>query len=310
MSSPPSHARSFGLYQGVAILDVTADLCVVDQRSRSRSRIRNLATTVSELAPEEEIKILEDAVTQLESEKDSKPSDLLITLLQLGEAYLQNGQTVKADQALRRVQKGRVNVWGWDHAGSIACVKSLVKVFEVNNDFDAIRETLDEAIIGVSRALGREHPWALELQNDAGYFFMKIQELDLAKAMFEKAARGAVHVLGQDHRCTLMTKCNEALVSYFQGDLNPAYEVFERSYEFWKDRYGTEGEELLELARQLIRFCFETENAHAGHDICRELGIGRKSQVMSDFHLLNKNSTGTLLHQYSPPVQPSPVLSH
>lgn len=222
---------------------------------------------------EQEVKVLE-----AEAERSSYHGyRFLETLLRLGTAYFENGQIEEAEGAILRVRKDMAKIWGWEHRLSQRCVWCLTKIYIARDDLDAAVSLYSEAIDGVRRALGSQHPWTSQLQNTAGCLHVKRRDWAQAATLFEQSLTAKKTVFGVEHRATLKTELNLALVKYCKGGRTEDYELaVDSTLQSLLDLHGDTDVETIQLARQLMSLYFKTENAHAGHQVCRTFSLDRK----------------------------------
>jgi tetratricopeptide (TPR) repeat protein len=262
-------------------VQLSAETLHESQDGNNSHRVHSVHSIVSEFSsPEAEIKFWKEEVERLEERQaPTNPSRLLEALLNLGNAYLENKQAEDAEPVLLRVREQMIKIWGWDHVCSQSCVESLRKLFVSKNDLDAAQAIYTDALDGVRRALGSEHPWTSQLQNNTACLCMDRNDLDSAEKLLRKALRAKSTVFGPNHGTTLKTKCNLALVAYLK-DGGSGSEEFEAllssALDGLKEAWGKKDDNTVAVARQLISLHFETENAQAGHQICHDLNIERK----------------------------------
>ncbi|RDW87897.1 hypothetical protein BP5796_03591 [Coleophoma crateriformis] len=221
--------------------------------------------------PDEEIAHLEDEVARLEdAENTSKHLDALV---KLGTVYLDNGQLENAERVLRQVKAQMVEVWGWYHTATMSCLQGLVKVYVADGNFDEAIALYTEGINGVRRAAGSENPWTSELQNNAACICIKKGDFETAEKLLQKSLKAKLIVFGKDHRSTFKFKCNLALVHYLREDTSDLESTLQSVLQRSREIYGDGDETTVAIARQLIGLHFATENAQAGHSLCRDLQI-------------------------------------
>ncbi|KAH8599990.1 hypothetical protein B0O99DRAFT_347129 [Bisporella sp. PMI_857] len=170
-----------------------------------------------------------------------------------------------------------VKLWGWDHICTQSCVTSLTKLFVSKDNLDDAQTLYTEALKGTRRAVGSEHPWTSQLQNNNACFCINRNDLSTAETLLRQAVRAKSTVFGPNHGNTLKTKCNLALVSYLSDGASAALEAELLSIlAGLKEAWGENNGETKAVAKQLISLYFETENAAAGHQLCRDLKLDRK----------------------------------
>ena len=192
-----------------------------ENETRSRSSLvgsenRNTSerSFVSEFSsPEAEIDFWKREVERLRDPQTTTTSPkLLETFLSLGSAYVENAQFEDAEPVLLRVREQMIKIWGWDHVCSQLAVESLRKVFVSRGDLDEAHQLYTEALKGVRRALGSEHPWTSQLQNNTACICIDKDDLSTAETLLRAAVRAKSTVFGPGHGNTLKSKCNLALV--------------------------------------------------------------------------------------------------
>jgi tetratricopeptide (TPR) repeat protein len=227
-------------------------------------------------SPEEEIDFLEIKIKELDIHEGRATSELLEFLLQLGMAYLAHGNFALGEQVLRRVRSQMVQTWGWDHTASIACLKALVDVFIYEENYYAAEDLYIDALNGIRRARGSEHPWTLELQNSVGLYYIGREDFENAIELLEKSLEGKKHVFGSNHRTYFKTEANLALLPYLQGRPAESEALMWSTFQNWRGLYSDEDADVLKLGEQLMSLYFERENPHQAHQICRELKLKGK----------------------------------
>jgi tetratricopeptide (TPR) repeat protein len=88
------------------------------------------------------------------------------------------------------------------------------------------------------KALGPDHPSALETVNNLGVLYKDQGKLANAEEMYERALRGKETALGPDHPSTLDTVNNLGVLYKDQGKLADAEEMYERALRGYKKALG------------------------------------------------------------------------
>lgn len=253
--------------------------------SSSRQSLTSRLKTVREFStPEAEIHFLESKIADLEALQDGgELLEWLGAALDLGIAYYQNGQMDEAEPVLERVRSQMLKVWQWDHITPHICVKTLKAVLISNEKWDVAFNLHIEALHGVRRILGSEHPWTLQYQNNLGYFYVQKKEWYEAGECFLQAANSKQQVFGADHYSTLNSLHNIDLVSYLRdGDL-ALFEIGLLSrLNLFRKIYGDQTKNTEYLAKQLLSVFFMTGNIVTAQQLCRDLNLDIESAAPFD----------------------------
>jgi len=241
----------------------------VDSESSSWTRsIREFNST------EEEIAFYKSEIERLQREDTKVGRRLLEVLLELGICYSSIDENEKAEEELLKVRAKFEEVWGWDHLASQAYVKALAQVFEALGKLEDAYQLYDAAIAGVSRALGREYPWTIELMNNAACLHYRQLDLDRAETLFSEAYRAKRHVFGPDHRVTLDTLCNLSVLSSARGEHDQRYQDELSSMVKRLRKYHDANVKM--AAKHLINLYLRTNNADEARKLHEALEIEGK----------------------------------
>jgi tetratricopeptide (TPR) repeat protein len=249
------------------------------QDSSSSHRVHSIVRELS--SPESEINFWKREVERLqEPQATTDCNQLLQARMNLGKAYLENGQVEDAESFLQQVREQMIKIWGWDHLWTQSCVESLKKVFVSKGDLDNAQTIYTEALNGIRRTLGSEYPWTSQLQNNTACVCIDRNDLNTAENLLREALRAKTTVFGSNHGSTLKTKCNLALVSYLKDGGSQQFEgVLSSILNGFNEVWGEKDDNTVAVARQLISLYFETENAEAAFQLCRDLHIERECLV-------------------------------
>ncbi|KAI0153286.1 hypothetical protein GGR57DRAFT_468196 [Xylariaceae sp. FL1272] len=183
--------------------------------------------------PEELIAFYESEVDRLREDVNAAPGQFVAALRHLGIALAEHSDLGDAEPPLREARRQMdLDSSASYEIESVVYVQTLASVLLRSRGFGAATKLYNDALVKTQRTRGREHPWALELQNNlacvhtaAGLWHAsqgRTDEskdcFDTAQTLFERAYKSKLHLFGPVHRTTLKARCNISMVSFLRGE--------------------------------------------------------------------------------------------
>ena len=155
----------------------------------------------------------------------------LVSMHNLANTMLQQGDPAEAQQLQERVLAARRRVSGEGHPDTLAALSNLAATALTRGDIPGARAMQEQALAWSDRVQGAEHPITLTCMNNLAATLRAQHDLPGARALLERVLAVRRNALGEQDQDTLISMDNLASVMRAQGDVSPAWALREEMFD-------------------------------------------------------------------------------